>query len=206
MPSTAHFILDLGKDKAVRHQRQNSCPTHPLFLFLTRVNKYPAPPLFSFTIQSHRLCFFNLSSKWPVSTTLRSLLFHWKLRRQYLSSEAIIKSESLHWSTMRRAISDHHQINSIPSKPHWILDNANSFSCFRLHQHRSYVSPYFRPSMRRTQEQPRAGTNPYPHENLLLETAIGHVEKMHNLTRDAFLQQNNSLTSTTTPSTATAAG
>jgi hypothetical protein len=59
--------------------------------------------------------------------------------------------------------------------------------------------------MRRTQEQPRAGTNLYPYENFLLETAVSHTEKIQNLTHDAFVQQNSSLTSTTTPSTATAA-
>lgn len=90
-----HFILDLGEDKAVRHLRQNSCPTHPLFLFV-RVNKYPAPPLVSFTIQSHRLCFFDLPSKCPVSTPLRSLLYHWKLRRQHPSTEVILGLESTH--------------------------------------------------------------------------------------------------------------
>lgn len=94
--NSSHFILGLGEDKAVRHPRQNSCPTHPLFLFLVRVNKYPAPPLVSFTIQSHRLCFLNLPSKWPVSTPLHSLLFHWKLRRQHLSPEVILELESTH--------------------------------------------------------------------------------------------------------------
>jgi hypothetical protein len=157
--NSSYFILDLGKDKAVRHQRAEFVP-HPSPLPRPR-QQIPCSSLFSFTIQSHRLCFFNLSSKWPVSTTLRSLLFHWKLRRQYLSSEVILESESLHWSTLRREISDHHQINSIPSKPHWILDNANSFSCFRLHQHRSYVSPLLP-----TLDAPHTRTAPRGHEPL----------------------------------------
>lgn len=161
--TNSHFILDLGDDKAARHQRQNSCPTHPLFLSSSpsASTNTPPPPLCFLLIQSHQSCLFSLSSQngryvpqCAHISFLEPLLVpvpRWDGFCVRIQPTPTVYC-AMQYQIMTGSIQAYLNLFNI-----WY--NANCFLCFRLLQHRSYVPPYTRPPMRRTQEQPRAGSN-----------------------------------------------